>query len=139
MSLGSASDPRTFIPHRPPVLCIDSVLAVDDHEATAERLVRDDATVHGEIWELWLVEGLAQTAAVLNGRHERVAGVQRRKGMLVGIRGLKIHRNVRAGETVRFRVELIKRMGAVALVAGEASIDGQSIAEGEMKFYVEVF
>ncbi len=110
---------------------------VDHRQATADRLVPDTATIDGKFWEPWLVEGLAQTAAVLNGWNERITGGKAHKGMLVGVRRLRIHRRPKADETVRFHVELVKRLGPLTLIDGRATVGDELIAAGEMKFYVE--
>ena len=54
-------DPASVIPHRPPILCIDRIVRVDDEHAVTVQIVPD-------AWEPWLIEGLAQTAAVLNAQ-----------------------------------------------------------------------
>jgi 3-hydroxymyristoyl/3-hydroxydecanoyl-(acyl carrier protein) dehydratase len=87
------------------------------------------------MWEPWLLEGLAQTAAVLNGKNAK--DEKPKKGMLVGARGLKILRRPRAGETIRYHVNLIKRLGPLTLVEGTAWVGDESIASGNLKFYVE--
>lgn len=110
--------------------------SVDHRQATADRLVPDTATIDGELWEAWLVEGIAQTAAVLNGMNERISGGEAHKGMLVGVRKLRIHRRPKTSETVRFHVELVKRLGPLTLIEGRATVGDELIAAGEMKFYV---
>jgi 3-hydroxymyristoyl/3-hydroxydecanoyl-(acyl carrier protein) dehydratase len=87
------------------------------------------------MWEPWILEGLAQTAAVLNVYNAGDRGPK--KGMLVGARGLKIRRCPTAGETIRYHVDLIKRLGPLTLVAGTAWVGDESIASGDLKFYVE--
>jgi predicted hotdog family 3-hydroxylacyl-ACP dehydratase len=130
-------DPRAYILHRPPALCIDAVVSIDAVSAQAARTVPLEATIDGVLWEPWLIEGLAQTAAVLNGSAERITGQRTTKGMLVGVRNLEIHRLPAAGETIRFAVELIKRISPLSLMACRAYVDDQLVADGVLKFYVE--
>ncbi len=59
------------------------------------------------------------------------------KGMLVGIRGFRIARRARRGETIRFRVEVIKIIFPLSLVRCEARSGDAILASGEMKFFVE--
>jgi predicted hotdog family 3-hydroxylacyl-ACP dehydratase len=136
---GMNSDPRNSIPHRPPILCIDRVLEADADHAMAERVVAPGADIEeGELWEEGLVEGLAQTAAVLNAFDERKAGRRSRKGMLVGVRRCQIRRRARVGERLTFRVELIRRILPLAVMRCEVRAGDELLASGEMKFYVEV-
>lgn len=130
--------PDTYIPHRPPVACLDVVLFVDQSRALTQRTVRGETDSDEPLWELWVIEGLAQTAAVLNGNNQLASGRPAVKGMLVGIRNLQIHRRPKLGETIQFEVELVKRITPLTLIDGRARVDDEEIAVGQMKFYVEL-
>jgi 3-hydroxymyristoyl/3-hydroxydecanoyl-(acyl carrier protein) dehydratase len=80
-----------------------------------------------------LIEGLAQTAAVLNGTHEDSRG----RGLLVGLKNLRMYRRVRVGERLRFEIDLIRRLPPLVLTRGRASVGDEVVAEGELKFFVE--
>jgi len=135
----NATDPTAYIPHRAPMLAIDTVVSVDDESAVAERRVAPgDDVVEGELWEPGLVEGLAQTAGVLNGLHEKRTGTRSRKGMLVAVRRFDVARRARVGELVRFRVDLIRRITPLTLMRCVVAVGEEVLARGEMKFYVEV-
>lgn len=101
--------------------------------AETERLVRTET----DCWEPWLVEGLAQTAAVLDGDNRDGGLPEDHKGMLVGVRRFRIARAPRVGESIVFRVDLVKKLGPVTLVDGTATVGDETIASGELKFYVE--
>jgi 3-hydroxymyristoyl/3-hydroxydecanoyl-(acyl carrier protein) dehydratase len=120
------------------MLYLDRVADVAAEHAVAERTVRAEDVTDGAWWEVGLVEGLAQTAAVLNAFEERRAGVRTQHGMLVGVRKFEIRRCARVGETIRFRVDLIRRIAPLALMRGEASCGNEVLASGEIKFYVEL-
>ena len=119
------------IPHRAPILCIDKIVEVDDEHAITEQVARGD-------WEGWLVEGLAQTAAVLNEHDEQKTGLASAKGMLVGVRKFDIARPPRKGETIRMRIDLVRRITPLTLMRCEAHAGDELIAKGELKFYVEL-
>ena len=57
--------------------------------------------------------------------------------MLVGVKRLRIVRRPKAGESLTFRVDLIKRLGPVTLFEGEARAGDETVAQGELKFFVE--
>ncbi len=128
-------DPAALIPHRPPILCIDRVLASTSERAAAERAARDGPD--GFVWEGQLIEGLAQTAAAMLHRGLEEGGRRLAKGMLVGIRGLRLARLPATSEAVRFEAELIRAILPLALVRGRAMCGGETVAEGELKFFVE--
>jgi hypothetical protein len=84
--------------------------------------------------EPWLIEGLAQTAALL---HATVYGESQR-GMLVQVRRFDIVRAPEPGEILTTRVEVILRLAPVHLLRGAVrDAAGSVIAEGELKFFVE--
>ena len=126
------NDPTDWIPHRPPILCVDRVVEIGAEHAVTEYVVRD-------AWEPILVEGLAQTAAVLNASDDRKAGrTSAHEGVLVGVRKFDVVRAPRAGERVTLRVELIRRITPLTLMRGEVRDEaGEIVARGELKFYVE--
>ena len=131
-------DPREAIPHRPPILCLDRLIEADAEHAVAERVVGEgDDVDRGELWEEGFVEGLAQTAAVLNAFNERQDGTRSTKGMLVGVRKFAVRRRARLGETVRFRIDLVRRIAPLTLMRGEARCGDELLASGELKFFVE--
>lgn len=117
------------MPHRPPILCVDTIISVDDDRAVTEHVVPSG----DEQWEGFLIEGLAQTAAVLNGHADGGSG----RGLLVGLKDLQVHRRARPGEVLRFEVELVRRLAPLILVSGKASSAEELLAHGELKFFVE--
>ncbi len=129
-------EPQALIPHRPPVLCIDTVTRVTDSTAATLRTVPRSGAFRNKLWEPWIIEGLAQTAAVLHGYEESPTG-SAQAGMLVGIRQFKVHTLPAPGETLRFEVEVIKRIAPLTLIQGTALVGDTVIAEGQLKFFVE--
>jgi len=125
------NDPTKWIPHRPPLLCVDRIVEIGDEHAVTELDVRS-------AWEPFLVEGLAQTAAVLNAHDDKKSGrTAAHEGVLVAVRKFEIVRPPRAGERVTLRVDLIRRIAPLTLMRGEVRSGDEVIARGEMKFYVE--
>jgi len=137
-------DPTTLIPHRPPILAVDRLLYVDRSQARGERRVTASSGIRpggslldGELLEVHLIEGLAQTAGGVNGFDARETGRITRAGWLVGIRGFTIHRRPRLGERIEFEVRILKKLGELVLFDCHAMVGDETIAEGEMKFFVE--
>lgn len=92
----------------------------------------------GVMWEQGLLEGLAQSAAVLHapagGANPSSEGV----GMLVGVRNFVVSRQPAVGEHVQWRVDLVKRLGPFMLTDCRALCGDELLARGELKFYWEV-
>lgn len=119
-------DPIAAIPHRPPVLCIDRLMHADREHAVSRGIAREG--------EPWLIEGLAQTAALLNAKVYGVTGL----GMLVQVRRFEVARAPREGEPLDFRIEMVRRLPPLTLMTGRVQdADGELVATGEFKFYLE--
>ena len=114
------------IPHRPPIRCVERVVVAAPDHCVAEGRAHD-------AWEPWIIECLAQTAALLNA-----AAGDTGLGMLVQVRRFDFVRPPRAGERLHARVDVILRLPPVHLLKGEVRDDaGERIAGGELKFFVE--
>lgn len=132
-------DPLTLLPHQAPIRVLDRVVSLDPSEAVAEQDVADPAHLRGEeLWEGALIEGLAQTAALLAAAGP-AAGDEPRpvRGMLVALRALELSRLPRRGETVRYVIRPQTRLGGAILVRGEAAVGDEVVARGRLQFVVE--
>lgn len=128
------ADPLPWLLHRPPILCVDVVVHADDDGAACEHLVRAGPHLcDGVFWEGGLIEGLAQTAGVFEGMRQRR---QPALGLLVGVRDFQVLRRPAPGERVRFAVTTEKRLGPVSLLHGVASVGGDTVAAGVLKFFL---
>ncbi len=144
MELANPPDPASPIHHRAPILCVDRIIDASAKHSVCELDLREGAHVHdGLMWEEGLVEGLAQCAAVMQAfpalptDGAETASKKEGVGMLVGIRKFEVLRRPRAGETIRWRVDLIKRLGPFLLAEGRASSAQELLARGELKFFWE--
>jgi len=134
----SEKDPTSLVPHRPPVLCADSIVEAGADGASTELEVRDGLYLHGEEFcEEGFVEGCAQAAAALMASEAGGEAVRPRRGRLVAIRELRIQRTAVRGERVVFEAAIVKTIGNLALVRCRASAGAESLAQGEMTFFVE--
>ena len=130
--------PAEFLQHRAPILCLDRVVEHGTEWIVCEQQVIEGPHVDGgQLWEGGLIEGLSQTAGVLNGLHLQQGAERLHRGLLVGLKQLCIHRLPEVGELVSYRIELIRRLDPVTLMQGTASVKGQVVAEGQLKFYAE--
>ena len=84
-------------------------------------------------WEGWLVEGLAQTAALLNAEGYDEVG----RGLLVQVRHFDIHRVPVEGEALTLRLDLVRRLPPLTLMTGKVTCGSETLAEGELKFFLE--
>ena len=118
-------DPVAAIPHRPPILCVDRLVEADEAHAVTEHTARDD-------WEPWLIEAIAQTAAVQNA----AVFDNPRTGMLVQVKRFAIARRPVPGERLTVRVDVEHRVAAMALVRGTVRAGDETVASGALKLFV---
>ncbi len=130
---------KQLIPHRPPMVMIDELLESDGDLAKARKVFveADYAIENSLVAEVALIEGLAQTVAAAFGSKALAEGRSPGVGMLVGVSGFVFRRRVRAGEEVIFEAAFTRRLPPFYLADGRVLVDGEVVAEGSMKFYME--
>jgi 3-hydroxyacyl-[acyl-carrier-protein] dehydratase len=128
---------RQILPHRYPFLLVDRIVELD-----AERIVgiknvtTNEPFFQGHFPEfpvmpgVLIVEAMAQTAGVLvlNNIPDR----ENKLVFLVSIDGAKFRRPVVPGDQLRIEMNVIRRKGSVAKMAGRATVDGVLVAEAEV-------
>jgi len=124
------------IPHRYPFLLIDRVVDVQhNHSATGiknvsinENFFQGHFPQHPVMPGVLIIESMAQTAAVLV---VETLGPEA-QGKLVyfmSIDAAKFRKPVVPGDQMRVRVEKQKQRGTIWKFAGEALVDGKTVAE----------
>ncbi len=128
---------RDILPHRYPMLLVDSIL-----ELEAERIVGiKNVTINepffvGHFPEfpvmpgVLIIEAMAQVAGVLV-----LKSVPDRKSKLVllaSIEEAKFRRPVRPGDQLRIEMKVTRRKASVAKMHGQATVDGLVVAEAEL-------
>jgi predicted hotdog family 3-hydroxylacyl-ACP dehydratase len=129
-----------LIPHRPPILAIDRLVKCDENSAVATVSFSGGRYgTSGEfVDEPLLIECVAQTAAAANGLRERKSGKTPKIGMLVGINDFKIYSEAKCGLEIEAVTVVEKMLGSFSIVRGKVKQEGNLLAEGTLKFYVDV-
>lgn len=131
--------PTEVLPHRPPFLFLDRIVAHDDTRVIGERTFPasepffaghfpGNPIVPGVI----LVEGLAQTLAWLALTKTGGGTV-----LLTGVDGCKIRRPVRPGETVTYQVEVQKSRRNMVVAAGEVRVGEAKVLAATLKGFIQ--
>jgi 3-hydroxyacyl-[acyl-carrier-protein] dehydratase len=127
------SDPIDRIPHAAPWRLVDRVVVTDGERIEAEKLVTAADPLAGDALPgVLLLEALAQTAACLNASS---AGAHR--GFLVAAQSFEVSGVARAGDRLRLVATRTAKLGALHRFEGEALVDGNVIARGQMTFALE--
>lgn len=121
---GFSSSPTEYLPHRIPFLLIDCVISRDPGvAATGIKVIPDDV---GAFPVFLLVESIAQLGGIAAATGDGEGG------FLAAIDHAGFFREVRQGECVTIKVRIAKVFGRLFLLEGEASVDGEKIAEARL-------
>lgn len=133
--------PLDCLPHQRPLRVLERVEALGPREAQASFRVGVGPLTQGgqELWSGALIEGLAQTAALLGAALAGGEGEEPRpiRGLLVGLRKFTLGRPVHVGEEVTCRVTLVTQLGGGVLVEGQARVEDEVVASGRLQFVME--
>jgi len=127
------------LPHRPPFLFLDRIVAHDENRVIGERTFAPsepffaghfpgNPVVPGVI----LIEGLAQTLAWL-ALTRTVGGTV----LLTGVDGCKIRRMVRPGETVTYRIDVQRIRRNMVIAAGEVYVGDERALAATLKGFIQ--
>lgn len=128
-----------FIPHRPPMQLVDTLISYADAGGVVETtpsadciLVNEDGTLD----EAAFVELLAQGYAVIKGYDDMLQGKEISEGYLVGVRKLRISGQARAGERLLIRITTVGSFEGFAVADGEVVRGTETIAHGTIKLWI---
>jgi predicted hotdog family 3-hydroxylacyl-ACP dehydratase len=119
-----------LVPHAPPMLAIEELLASETGRATVRLTVRDGLLARaGRVSAVATLEYMAQAiAACLGAEAGRVGATPARVGMIVACRSLKLERPwLAVGEELVLRVELVRGSTEVSHFDAETRTAGDAL------------
>lgn len=131
-----------FLPHTPPMLCIDVLLFASETEAEASvTLCPGHLLLHeGRLHESGFIELAAQTAGAMKGYNEKKEGKPVRDGFLAAVQKFSCAGFAREGDTVHIAIKLVAEMGGVSLlearISREAAGCSELLAQGKLKVFI---
>jgi 3-hydroxyacyl-[acyl-carrier-protein] dehydratase len=137
MPLLDIQEIRDILPHRYPMLLVDSILELEDERIVGIKNVTvNEPFFVGHFPEfpvmpgVLVVEAMAQVAGVLV-----LKSLPDRKNKLVllaTIEEAKFRGKVRPGDQLRIEMKVAKRKANIAKMHGKATVDGVVVAEAEL-------
>jgi beta-hydroxyacyl-ACP dehydratase FabZ len=128
---------REILPHRYPMLLVDQILELEE-----ERIVGiKNVTINEPFFEghfpefpvmpgVLIVEAMAQVAGVLVLK--QIPDRKNKLVLLASVEEAKFRRPVLPGHQLRIEMKVTKRKATVAKMHGQATVDGQVVAEAEL-------
>ena len=141
MSLLSTKEIMEIIPHRQPMLLIDTVEEMEvGVRAVAKKCVSynepyfaghfpGEPVMPGAL----IVEALAQTGAVAILSTEENKG---KTAYFAGINNAKFKKKVLPGDVLTLETEIIKEKGPIGVGSGKAYVDGKLVCQAELTFAI---
>jgi 3-hydroxyacyl-[acyl-carrier-protein] dehydratase len=137
MPILDVNEIRQILPHRYPFLLVDRIV-----ELEPERIVGiKNVTVNEPFFDghfpefpvmpgVLIVEAMAQTAGVLVLKS--IPDRDSKLVLLVSIEMAKFRKPVVPGDQLRIEMNVIRRKGSVAKMAGRVTVDGVLVSEAEV-------
>lgn len=124
---------RARIPHRPPFLWLDRVLALDGTSIRAEKEIASGLELfRGHYPDYPIMPGVLLCEAVFQAGALLIAEQMRRHGatpagipVLSRIQGAKFRREVRPGDRIEVRAELLEQVGPAWFLKGSVRVEGR--------------
>ena len=135
---------KTFLPHREPMLLIDSVERETMTDAKGQQVDYAVSTYHVRGDEFFLqghfpdypvvpgvilCEMMAQSCALLLGEELR-----NKRPLYTGIDNVRFKYQVRPGDTIVLRSMITERRQSLVFVKAEAKVDGKLCCRGNLSF-----
>ena len=141
MSVMKAKEIMEVIPHRQPMLLIDTIeeLTPGEHGIGKKCVSYNEPYFAGHFPQepvmpgVLIIEALAQTGAVCALSADEYKG---KIAFLGGVNKAKFRGKVVPGDVLTLEVEMIKVKGPVGVAQGTATVDGKKVASAEITFMI---
>lgn len=128
-----------YIPQRPPIVMIDKLEEVTESNIISGLNIKaNNIFVENEfLREPGLIENIAQTIAAGAGFNQIQNGKPVALGFIAAVRELKINTLPKVGQHLKTIVKVINEVMDVTIVKGEVYVEGDLIAECEMRIFIQ--
>lgn len=122
------------------MMMVDKLLRADDEGGTTRLVVGLDNYFLGRddrLNEFGLIEHMAQSASAVAGFRARQSGSDSAPiGMIAEVKHFVCHRLPEVGDTLVTTIHFGIEVAGITLVRGETRIEGDVVAEAQMKIYI---
>ena len=132
---------QKMLPHRYPFLLVDKVTDIKEGESIEAYL---NISITNPVFEghfpdhpiypgVLIIEGLAQAGGILAFQSVPEEEVKDKVVYFMSIDKAKFRNPVRPGDKLEYKLNVIKHRGKIWQLAGKAYVDGNLVAEAELK------
>ena len=132
-------DINKALPHSYPFVMIDRVVELKPGKSASaiKNLTADSSFAQAPNYpQVFLVEGMAQLAAVAAAPEISQDSARPKAGFLAAVTDFKFHKKTISGNEIRYFVEFEAAAMGMARFRGRAEVDGELAAEGVLTFSV---
>jgi predicted hotdog family 3-hydroxylacyl-ACP dehydratase len=132
-------DILTLIPQRWPFIMVDTLASSNDEATHTTLLVQAENVLvnSGELSEAGLVENIAQTAAARAGYIAHQLGKPMLPGFIGAVKNLEVFALPKVGDTIETEVKIENQIFDVTIIKGKITCKGITIAQCEMKIFIQ--
>jgi len=132
--LAAAGDAAAdFLPHTPPFLLLDRIVAIDGPTGRfLKHVTADDPLLGpaGEFSPMLLVEAMAQGAGIVLGRQE--PELRARGAVLAAIDHCELMDSVGIGDQLEIEITVVRRYAGMARIHGRATVGPRACASAAL-------
>lgn len=129
-----------LIPQRAPIQMVDVLVRASEDEAVCRYTVKEGnffIESDGRLSEVALVEHIAQSASAHAGWKAREAGATEAPiGYIGEVKNFHLYQRPKVGDVLETVVSMGPEVQGVTLMRGETRVDGEVVADTQMKIYV---
>ncbi|GAB3937103.1 3-hydroxyacyl-ACP dehydratase [Mucilaginibacter myungsuensis] len=131
-------DILTLIPQRPPFVMISTLIESNETSSTTTFTIPSDNVLveNGKLSEAGLLENIAQTAAAGTGYAAQQNGAGVKDGYIGAIKNLEVFDRAKIGDTIVTTITIEDQIFDATLIAGSVKLNGQLIAQCQMKIFI---
>jgi predicted hotdog family 3-hydroxylacyl-ACP dehydratase len=132
-------DIQEYIPQRPPILMIDRITDISEIKVVCEFMIKNDNifVTESKLLEPGIIENIAQTIAAGAGYRAKEKNEKVKLGYIAAIKNLNIYKLPLVGDVLSTSILIVNEVFSVTIVQAEVVVGSKSIADCEMRIYID--